>query len=144
LSRELDLIPDFNQYIPAFTGFGNLVFGVFNQGINQILFAINVRELERLMNVQRQAIEGTIADTQEELKAAVSAQKAAEDEVNAAAARVVEVNNQIQAEMAAMENESLSIGDVIGLVSTVAGAVASVAAAVPTAGASLVALAPRW
>lgn len=142
LPRELDLIPDFERYIAAFQGFGSLLFGTFGNNIQVMLAAENLDGIRGLLVLQQQSIEGAVADTQEELQTAVSALKDAQDEVKAAQARVVEVNRQIQAAMDEMKNQSISIGEIVGIVSEIGGAVAAVAAAIPTAGASLVALVP--
>jgi hypothetical protein len=142
LARTLDLIPNFDRYISAFTGFGPLLFGTFNTGIVEVLNANEIGRLSDIVHLQQVAVENTVADTQDELSQAAAAQADAADEVTKARAAVADAQTQILAAQADQQNQSFSIGGLIGIVGEIGGAVASVIAAIPTGGASLIALVP--
>lgn len=142
LSNKLDLIPAFDHFITKFQGFGALVFGEFHAGVNLMLQANNLDAMRDQLLLQRQQAEGAVADNEEEVRAAVSALKEASDDVRDAQARVAGANREIEAALGEMNNQSFSIGGLVGIVAEIGGAVLSVAAAVPTGGASLVALVP--
>jgi hypothetical protein len=142
LPNKLDLIPAFEQYITAFLGFGDLVFGVFNLGVQEMLQANTVESIGRLLDIQRGVIANAVTDTEVELHDAIVAQKDADDEVNEAKARVAEANNQIQAALEEMKNHSFSIEGLVGIVAEIGGAVVAVAAILPSGGTSVLALIP--
>ena len=142
LPNELDLIPDFDGYIKAFEGVGQLLFGVFNQGITELLAATELQALGGLVTLAKDNAEITVGQSREQLQLAMNAQMDADDQVQQAPARVAQVNSQITAALAEMNNHDIKIGDVLGVVGEVGGAVLAVAAAIPSGGTSLAALVP--
>ena len=142
LPNELDLIPDFDGYIKAFEGVGQLLFGAFNQGITELLAATELQALGGLVTLAKDYAEITVGQSQEQLQLAMNAQMEAADQVQQAQARVAQVNSQITAALAEMNNHDIKIGDVLGVVGEVGGAVLAVAAAIPSGGTSLAALVP--
>jgi hypothetical protein len=142
LANTLDLIPSFDHFIAKFQGFGALVFGEFHAGVNLMLHANDLDAMRAQLKLQRQQAEGTVADNEEEVHAAVNALEEASDDVRNAQARLAEATREIEAALADMNDQSFDIGGLVGIVGEIGGAVLSVAAAVPTGGASLVALVP--
>ena len=143
LPRLLDIIPDFPTYSMQYGLWAELVDGAFtNTGIGQLLASANMQVAANLFEVYRKDIHNRAGVETFLLAAAKSAQDEAQNALAYSNSRLTELTGQIQAAIAEMNNQSISIGALIGTVGEVAVAVVAVVAAVPTAGASLVALAP--
>lgn len=142
LPADMDIIPNFNEYIQAYTSFGSLIMGYLAIGANQLIDAADIDRLRTVVALQKQQTENLITATKDDLTIAQTEQKNSADDVDDAKKRLADTNTQIQSALAEMNHHSISFGAVIGVVGEVAGAVVSVVAAIPTAGASLVALVP--
>ena len=142
LPNQLDLIPDFDKFISEFTAFGPLLFGTFNEGVQLMLHADVLDKMQEQLKLQRDAVEGTVTDTEEELHTAERALKDASDEVQEAQARVAAVKSQIEAAQEEMNHHSFDIAGLAGVVGEIATAVVAVVTALPSGGASLVVLVP--
>jgi hypothetical protein len=143
LPRLLDIIPDFPTYSLQYAMWADQVDGAFtNTGIGQMLAAANMQVAANLFEVYRKDIHDRAGVETFLLAAAQSAQKEAQNSLAYSVTRLNDLTHQIQAAEADMNNQSISIGALIGTVGEVAIAVAAVVAAAPTAGASLVALVP--
>jgi hypothetical protein len=138
LSNDLDLIPQFEKYINDFQVFGILLFGVFNQGINLMLTSNDIANIRGQLDIQKDSIQSSITDTKEVLQEAQKAQKDAEKEVQEAQLRLEETKRQIKVALDEMNNQSFSIGEIIGVV----GSIATFVTGIVTGGASLVTLLP--
>lgn len=142
LRRDLDVIPHFDEYIQAFTSFGNLVLGFVAVGSAELLHAVDLNAFTGILTLQKQETQNRISDAQDQLKIAEAEKKDASDAITETNKKITDVTQQMQAAQAEMNNHKMSFGAIIGVVGEVAGAVASVIAAIPTGGASLVALVP--
>lgn len=142
MAIDLDLIPDFQEYINQFTSFKGDVDDDFNRGIAELLAAVQLDVLKQQVGLQVMAIQRMESDTSTELKSATDAQTAAEKQLQDAQAAVAQVSGQIRAALADMDNHTISFGQVLGTVGEIGGAVLSVAAAIPSGGTSLAALVP--
>jgi len=142
LRHDLDVIPHFDEYIQAFTSFGNLVLGFVAIGSTELLHAVDLDAFTGILTLQKQETQNRISDAQDQLMIAKAEQKDASDAITETNKKITDTTQQIQAAQAEMNNHSMSFGSVIGVVGEVAGAVVSVIAAIPTGGASLVALVP--
>jgi hypothetical protein len=143
LPRRLDIIPNFPVYSAQYAAWAELVDGAFtNTGIGELLASANMQVAANLFEVYKKEIHNRAGVETLLLQAAQSAQAEAQNTLAYSNDRLTELTGQIQAAVAEMNNQSISIVAVIGTVAEVAGAVVAVVAAVPTAGASLVALVP--
>ncbi len=142
LPRDLDVLPRFETYRDAFTGFGALVLDFLRQGQAAILAAPNLDAWQRFLTEQRdQALAAQEATLEDRDQAATDARLAG-DAIASAQAQLDQTTRDIQAAMVKMREEEVNIGGLIGTVAGLAGAVVAVVAAVPSLGASLVALVP--
>lgn len=142
LPHDLDVTPDFPTYESSFLQWGNLIGGVYLQGINTMLanVSLDVAAMQLTNNIAN--IQRSLDALKKERDIAKLGQDIAGKEVDHADAHVTEVQQQLQAAIAEMNQHSF---DLLGLVTTVgevAGAVVGVIGAAITGGASLVALAP--
>lgn len=94
------------------------------------------------LDVQRGQAENAQKTTLEDRDQAETEARLAKDAIDSVQAQLNQTTQDIQSALAAMREEPLTIGDIVGTVAGIASAVVAVVAAVPSAGASLVALAP--
>jgi hypothetical protein len=121
LALDLDLIPDFEEYINQFTSFKNDLTDEFNRGIGELLAAIQLDAIKAQVQLTLEATKQLVTDTATEKNNAVDAQKEAAKQLLDAQAAVVKVSGQIQAALADMNNHSISFGNVLGTVAEVGG-----------------------
>ena len=142
LPRDLDLTPDFDTYIHEYTTWVGVVSNAFNSGIAALFVKDAKHDNAKVMGVFKDEIAGRLTIDQLQVKIAHDGMDAADIGVTDTTNRVNDLANQIRAAKAEMDNQSISIGDVIGTVAEVGAAVLAVAAAIPSAGTSLIALVP--
>lgn len=142
LDPDLDVMPMFDKYIDAFTGFGGLALNFVTSGTNEIIGSLTLHNLSSFADEMRlQAVAAQDFAT-DQLGIATTEHQFATDEIGYAQQRLDEASADITAEIARMRQASMQSGSVIGTVAEVAVAVVGVIAAVPSGGASLVAVVP--
>ncbi|MFJ6835496.1 hypothetical protein [Streptomyces sp. NPDC091209] len=145
LPRDLDVLPSFDEYINAFTGFEDPVLTFLSLGINTILARKTISDLAEIVDLKRRESVAARDNSSDDLDIAKSERKLAGDEVAYAQQQLDQATSDIQTALVEMQQQgspSVSFGDIIGTVAEIGGVVLSVAAAVATGGASLVALVP--
>ncbi|MFQ4149741.1 DNA-binding protein [Arthrobacter sp. LAPM80] len=144
LSNSLDVTPAFEVYAKGYTAWGSAVFGAFGSAIAFLLGGV-INEIWRGQLGQHLAeLESGVSTATADLDAAKAGADAWQQNATNAESIVNSLTQQTTAAKAAMEDESVSIGGIIGTVLEVAAAVVAVVAAIPTAGTSLVALVPAF
>ncbi len=142
LPRDLDVLPDFDAYIQAFTGFSALTLDFLTIGTDAILAAGDLGGLRSLVELQQRQAVAARDDTGDDLDIAISEKKLATDEADYVQQQLDATTREIEAALAEMRESEFSFGDFLGTVAEVGAAIVSVAAAIPSGGASLVALVP--
>jgi hypothetical protein len=142
LPRDLDVLPRFETYRDAFTGFGALALDFLRQGQNALLHVVSKEDWQDFLTLQHaQAVSAQETMVEDRDQAATDARLAGEA-IASVQAQLDQTTRDIQAALVKMREEEVDIGGVIGTVAGLAGAVVAVVAAVPSLGASLVALVP--
>lgn len=144
LSNSLDVTPAFEVYSQAYTAWGSAVFGVFGSAIAFLLGGVINETWRGQLGQHLAELESGVSTAIADLDAAKAGADAWQQNATNAESAVNSLTQQITAAKAAMEDESVSIGGIIGTVLEVASAVVAVVAAIPTAGTSLVALVPAF
>jgi hypothetical protein len=142
LPPDLDVLPNFDAYINAFTGFGALTLGFMAMGTSAILEQETLSSLGSLVELQRQDAVAARENINDDLGIAVSEKKLASDEADYVQQQLDQTTSEIEAALAEMRESEFSFGDFLGTVAEIGVAIVSVAAAIPSGGASLVALVP--
>jgi hypothetical protein len=142
LPDQLDVLPDFPYYFNLYAGLTPFVTNFFQVGIALLLKGDDKNAASQRLKIDIAQLHQQIAFNVTMRDAADAGLSAANLELNAATARLADLDRQIKAALAKKPDSSISIGDIVTTAAAVGAAVASVAAAVPTAGASLYALVP--
>lgn len=142
LPREMDLLPRFDYYIAAYTGFGSLTLSFLTIGTSWLLGAEGIATMSQFAAQQLTEVLAARANSSDELDIAKTELKNSADEVTYAKQRLDKVTAEIQTALPVMATKSFSFGGFLGTVASIGAAVVSIVAAIPTAGASVVALAP--
>lgn len=144
LARDLDLLPNFDSYINAFTSFGQLVLDFLALGVTTIVQGQLITELQKFAELQRQQAAAARDSLRADLDIAKTEQQQAGEDVTYAQQQLDQAAMDVTRAVDAMQQqpEEVSIGGILGTVAQIGGAVAGIVAAVPTGGASLVAMAP--
>ncbi|SEK31087.1 hypothetical protein SAMN05216359_101380 [Roseateles sp. YR242] len=140
--RDVDVVPEFERYLSAFTDFAPLISGFFNQGLTEMLVSTQLNAIRNLAVSQKMIVQDALASVQDDLGILKREQKDAISETEWLQQQLDQVAAEIRAAMATMREEPFSVGDVLGVVAGIAEAVVAVIGAIPSAGASLVALVP--
>ncbi|KAJ9126215.1 hypothetical protein QFC24_001938 [Naganishia onofrii] len=142
IQRDLDIVPHFDEYITAFTSFGNLVLGLFNSGVTEVLHAVDLASLQQLLLRDRRETRNMEADANDSMLIAQQERQNIDASMVELANKVESTKQEIEAAIVEMNDHSMSFGQIVGVVGQVATAVVSVIGAIPTGGASLLALVP--
>jgi hypothetical protein len=142
LPRDLDVLPRFEAYRDAFTSFGELVLEFLKTGEQVLVKQGDLDFWRSQLAIQRRQAVAAQETTFEDRDQAETEARLAAEAIASVQAQLDQTTQDIQAALAEMREEPLTIGDIVGTVASVAAAVVGVVAAVPSAGASLVALAP--
>ncbi|THA74397.1 hypothetical protein E6R60_19830 [Streptomyces sp. A0642] len=147
LPPDLDVVPNFDAYIEAFTRFLGPVLQFLGIGVNEIIAHKTIGDLAEIAG--QLSLQATAArdDADRTLGIARTEQAQADSDLAYAQTQVDQATAAIGAAIVEAQHQpdppGISFGDVVATIAEVGGAVLSVVAAVPTAGASLVALAPN-
>lgn len=148
--RELDVKPDYKEYITAFTDFAPLVKSFFDSGINMIHLGSAREALTVLVKAEKNQVTVARDNSSDDLGITKSEQKLAGDDVEFAQQQLDQATSDIQKALVEMQLQAPSlspslfaiVGGIFGTVAEIGGAVLAVAAAAPSGGASLVSLLP--
>lgn len=141
LPPDLDVLPQFDQYIQAFTSFGALALQFLGMATDALLTSEQMNQLRDLVALQRREATSARDSTRDNVEIIVAEQTYANDEVAYAKKQLDQASRDIQAAYEEMQQQH-SDDSVLGTLVSIGVAVVGVVAAVPTAGASLVALVP--
>lgn len=144
LANRLDITPAFQQYADAYAAWGPTVFGTFDGAIRFLLAGVVDDAWRGQLGQHLGELGSGVVTATAELDAANAGAAAAQQGLANAQDKVDALTQQVNAAKAAMDDESVGIGGIIGTVLEVASAVVAVIAAIPTAGTSLVALVPAF
>ncbi|MFJ4060866.1 hypothetical protein [Streptomyces albogriseolus] len=143
LPRDLDVVPNFDGYVKAFTSFLTPVLLFLHDGVDKILSANEVGRLSEIAGQlsleavkARENAEDSLGIAKTELEQADSGVAYAQSELDQATAAISRAIVEAQQQPDSPED------DILSTVIEVGSAVLGVAAAIPSGGASLVALAP--
>ncbi|WP_190077449.1 hypothetical protein [Streptomyces daghestanicus] len=146
LPHDLDVVPNFDTYIDAFTRFLTPVLEFLGIGIDGILESETIGHLSEIagqLSLQavaaREDADRSLGIAKTELEHADNDVAYAQSELDQATAAI---SRAIVAAQEQPDPPEISFGGIVATIAEVGGAVLSVVAAVPTGGASLVALAP--
>ena len=142
LSRDLDIIPDFNRYNLQYAAWANSVSEAYGRNLGLMVGSNNLAAIIAQFGVYVDDIGKRIPVDAADRDAAVIATQATQLEQDSVTGLLNGINAEIAAAKEEMSHHTINIGALVATVAEVAGAVASVVAAVPTGGASLVALVP--
>ena len=142
LPSNLDIVPDFDSYINAYTSFSPLVLGFFDVGVSLTLASEQLAGIQGLLKTQHAQAVAAEQDATADRAIAQTEHGNAQSEAVYLQKQLDDVTTQIKAALPAMQSASFNLGAILGTVAEIASAVVSVAAAIPTLGASLVALVP--
>ncbi|MET8823912.1 hypothetical protein, partial [Streptomyces rochei] len=146
LPHDLDVVPNFDKYIEAFTRFLTPVLEFLSIGVDEIMESETIGHLSEIAgHLSLQAVAAR-EDADRSLSIAETEQEHADSGVTYAQSQLDEASAAISRAIVAAQQQpdppEISFGDITATIAEVGTAVLSVAAAVPTGGASLVALAP--
>ncbi|MGW6070447.1 hypothetical protein ACWFRT_17910 [Streptomyces anulatus] len=146
LPHDLDVVPNFDKYIEAFTRFLTPVLEFLSIGVDGILASKTIGEVSEIagqLSLQavaaREDADRSLGIARTEQEHADSGVAYAQSELDRATA---DISRAIVAAQQQPDPPEISFGGIVATIAEVGGAVLSVVAAVPTGGASLVALAP--
>ncbi|MFF0001754.1 hypothetical protein [Streptomyces avermitilis] len=147
LPPDMDVVPNFDKYIDAFTSSLTPVLQFLEIGLSEINTGKGVGDLAEIagqLSLQAAAARG---DAESTLGIAKTEQTQADSDLAYAQTQLDQATTAISKAIVEAQQQphppSFSFGEIVATVAEVGGAILSVAAAVPTAGASLVALAPN-
>ncbi|MFE9662921.1 hypothetical protein [Streptomyces sp. NPDC005955] len=147
LPPDLDVVPNFDKYIEAFTRFLTPVLQFLGIGVNGIIASKTIGDLADIAGQLSLQAAAARDDADRTLGIARTEQDQADDDVTYAQEQLDQVTAAISRAIVEAQQQpdppGISFGGIVATVAEVGGAILSVAAAVPTAGASLVALAPN-
>lgn len=144
LANRIDITPAFQEYSAAYTAWGPTVFGPFATSISLLLGGVAGGNWKAEITQHLSELDSSVIVAQGELDAARAGATAQQQALGDAQSRVDALTRQVNAAKAAMDDQSVDIGGIIGSVLAVATAVVAVIAAIPTAGTSLIALVPAF
>ncbi|SEE10569.1 hypothetical protein [Streptomyces sp. TLI_105] len=146
LPPDMDVVPNFDKYIEAFTRFLTPVLDFLSLGVEKILLTKTIANLADIAGQLSQQAVAAREDADRTLGIAKTEQTQADSDVAYAQAQLDQATTAINRAIVEAQQHhdppSISFGDVVATVAEVGGAVLGVAAAIPTGGASLVAMAP--
>ncbi|CAJ0888858.1 hypothetical protein AMST5_03913 [freshwater sediment metagenome] len=143
LPREMDLVPQFRDYIDAYNAIGSLVLQFLEMGETGLLAAAGYEAMQGFASTQLGEMVAARENSKGELGLQKSEQKFAGDEVTYARERLEKIQVEMQTAIATVVQDKPALGEqVFNTLFALGGAVASIAAAVPTGGASVVGLVP--
>lgn len=142
LPYDLDVLPQFDQYIQAYTSFGALALEFLDMATGAILTVAQMDQLGALVVLQLQQARSARDNISDNVQIAVAEQSYANDEAAYAQKQLDQASRDIQAAYEEMQQQRFSHDSVLGTLFSIGAAVVGIVAALPSGGASLVALVP--